>query len=90
MYRNCTPFPNHFVAENRAYKNQQDSANGFNEFFINIGPNLAKNIKPPKSKASIYDYANTEISMFLHPTGEHELLTVVNNCKGKSSMVTME
>ena len=23
--------------------------------------------------------------MFLHPTGEQELLTVVNNCKGKSS-----
>ena len=24
--------------------------------------------------------------MFLHPTGEQELLTVVNNCKGNSSM----
>ena len=53
---------------------------------INIGSNLSKNTKPPINKASIYDYAqaNTEASMFLHPTDEQELLTVVKQCKGKS------
>ena len=49
--------------------------------------NLAKNIKPLINKASTYDYAhaNTEASMFLHLIDEKELLTVVKQCKGKSS-----
>ena len=85
--RNFTPFPDHFVNENIAYKTQQDIANGVNEFFVNIGSNLAKNIKPLINKANIYDYAHvsTEASKFLHPTGEQELLTVVKQCKEKSS-----
>ena len=85
--KNFTPFPDHFENENKTYKTQQDIANGFDEFFVNIGPNLAKNIKPPINKASIYDYAhaNTETYMFLHPTVEQEVLTVVNQCIGTSS-----
>ena len=79
-----TPFLDHFVNENKTNKTQQDIANGFNEFFINIGTNLAKNIKPLINKTSIYDYANMEASMFLHSTDEQELLTVVKQYKGKS------
>ena len=62
--RNCTLFPDHFVTENRTDKSQHDIAIGFNEFFVNIGPNLPKNIKPLKNKASIYDceYGDIHVS----------------------------
>ena len=62
-------------------------ASGLDELFVNIRPNLAKNIKPPINKAGIYDHApaNTEASTFLHPIDENELLNVVTNWKRKSS-----
>ena len=36
---------------------------------VSIGPNLAKNIKPPTNKASFYDYAdvNTQSLAWRHP-----------------------
>ena len=36
--------------------NTLDIANGFDEFFVNVGPSLASKIKSPSSKSHIFDY----------------------------------
>ena len=35
---------------------KQDIANGFNNSFTNVGPNLAKQITLPKKVVSVFDY----------------------------------
>ena len=36
--------PNLFTDDNRSYENFQDICEGFNNFFINVGPSLADEI----------------------------------------------
>ena len=45
----ASELPTIFVNEGKAYSNEGDIANGFNKFFVNIGPKLA-NIIPPSMK----------------------------------------
>lgn len=47
---NRSPFPYNFVTENKTYQNKKDIVKGFNEFFGNILPNLAKNINTSINK----------------------------------------
>ena len=61
-------------------------ANKFNDYFVNIGPNLAKNIKD-NAGISYEDYLTNKCSqsMFLTPVTEMELQTVIKNmCSNKS------
>jgi len=45
---------------------KEDIANGFNNFFTNVGPNLAKKIPLPKNDTSIYDYLEeNSLSIFV-------------------------
>ena len=37
-------FPNVFKYNDQEYKTKQDIANGFNDYFVNVGPNLASKI----------------------------------------------
>ena len=47
--------------------NKKDIANGFNDFFLNIGPQLATKINPPTDE-NMYDYLvnKNNNSMFLY------------------------
>ena len=38
--QNC--MPEHFTCNNKRIVNKKDIANGFNNFFVNVGPQLAK------------------------------------------------
>ena len=40
----ASDLPNIFVNEGKAYSNEGDIANGFNRFFVNVGPKLASSI----------------------------------------------
>ena len=64
-----------------------DIANGFNDFFVNIGPILASKINLPDSKLHIYDYMRNRNndSMFIEETSAEELSKTVNACSNKSS-----
>ena len=61
-------------------------ANGFNNFFVNIGPSLAKRI--PKCKDSLFTQFlpdKVEDTMFLQPVTEEEIMQQVKNAKNKKS-----
>ena len=45
---NNSNYPTEFVNNGIVLNNKKDIANGFNDFFVNIGPQLAKKINPPK------------------------------------------
>ena len=53
---NKPTYPEYFIKNNKRISNKKDIANGFNNFFTNVGPNLAKNISLPENDATIYDY----------------------------------
>ena len=57
----------------------------FNEYFVNVGPNLAKKI--PKSLRKSYDYLkNVNInSIYLTPTTEDEIFKIISNLDSKKS-----
>ena len=66
--------------------NTIDIGNGFNNFFVNVGPTLAKKIKPSE-KGSIHDYLDQRNvnSMFLNPVTEEEVYKIVKLFKSKTS-----
>ena len=66
---------------------KEDIANEFNNFFTNVGPNLAKHIPLPKNDTTIYDYLDEIIkhTMFLSPVDDLEIIWPVQNCKNKRS-----
>ena len=56
-------------------------------FFVNVGPNLARNIRVPNGNISVLDYlqgTNTSI-MFLTGVEENEVTNIVKSCKNKKS-----
>ena len=83
-----TTMPRYFVCENnKQVINRKEIANGFNNFFANIGPNLANQIKITDNTKTIYDYLNNseDKSIFLEPVVDKEVLNTVKNYKSKTS-----
>ena len=63
-------------------------ANEFNEFYVNVGANLAKDIECANILKDYDDYLkDIDIgkSMYVTPTNEQEILNIVNKFNGKSS-----
>ena len=54
-------FPNSFVINNKVISNKNDMVNDLNNFFNNIGPDLAKNIFNTSNKHFI-DYLGTSVT----------------------------
>ena len=56
--------------------------------FINVGPNLAKNIPAVNNAASIYDYMGQQNlnSMFINTVNEAEVICIIQLYKPKDSM----
>ena len=84
--KNKHEFPDKFDYNRRTTSNNTDIANLFNEFFTNVGPDLAKNIITPNG-TSIFDYMQNrnDTCMFLTPVDEMEVSRVVKSCKNKYS-----
>jgi len=59
----------------------KDIANKFNEYFINVGPNLASKIPSMPAHASVKDTmpSPNSYSMFIEPCTENEIITVTKN-----------
>jgi hypothetical protein len=60
-------------------------ANKFNDYFVNVGPGIAR--KLPSSERSFKDYLsnNNKESFFLEPTTKHELEIDIRNLNVKKS-----
>ena len=55
--KSSTEFPTHFELNGTNIVNKQIIADEFNNnFFVNVGPNLAMNIPVVNNAASVYDY----------------------------------
>lgn len=58
---------------------------GFNKFFINVGPELAADI-PCQKNENISNIKSNPFSLFLSATNEQEVINITLKCKSKSSM----
>ena len=79
-------FPEYFMIENKLVSDKSTLSNKFNEFYTNIGPNLAKeiNIASSKSFRSYLKSSNKKNFDFVDVTEEIEY-TIINNLKPKDS-----
>ena len=83
---NASNIPNEFISDEKIVKGRKEIANGFNDFFVNIGPNLAGNIKEHNDiDVTNYMSESNNNTMFLSPVDENEVTNIVRNCKNKTS-----
>ena len=61
----------------------------FNNFFVNIGPNLARDI--PTSNIEFHSFLRQaqDHTMFFSPVTTYELTDIVNNMKAKKVLALM-
>ncbi len=78
--------PSSFLDNNKHLSDAKEIANGFNNFFVNVGPNLAKNI-PSCDDKHFTDFINynSESTIFLNPTNPTEIYDIIRNLKPKTS-----
>ena len=79
-------FPSYFNSNHAKVVANHEIANGFNNFFVRVGPSLAKNI-PLCENNSFRDYITnrSEATMFLEPTCEKEIVNVIKAFQNKTS-----
>ena len=79
--------PNEFIANDSAERTNDPPtiADNFNEYFVNVGPNIAKKI--PKSSRTYDQYLTGmyEDSFFLEPITKYELQNKINNLNPNKS-----
>ena len=61
-----------------------DIAKSFNKYYVNVGPNLAKNIGN-SSREFTLPVVNSSKSLFLFPTDDEEIVKIINLLKPKTS-----
>ena len=86
--KTSTEFPSHLEFNGTNLVNKQIIADEFNNFFVNVCPNLANNIPAVNNAASIYDYTGQQNlhSMFINPVNEADVIRIIKLCKPKDSM----
>ena len=73
---------------NRKVYDNQESANMFNDFYINVGPKIASKIDTNHVQLQYDTYLkdlNVEKSMFAHPCTEEEVTQMIYNFTNKTS-----
>ena len=80
-------FPDTFQDQNKTVKGNKCIANGFSNFFSNVGPDLETKITSPKNSVGIYDTMGPSklYSMYLNEVTETELVKVLSTCNHKHS-----
>ena len=79
--------PNYFVNNQQNVSTLKEIVNGFNDYFINVSCNLAKQIADPITKDDVSE-KNIDINqntIFLTKVEERELIDIVNKFKNKKS-----
>ena len=79
-------YPETFKQNDKIFKSKEEISNGFNNFFANVGPDLAKKINVPEN-IDITEYLEKRQvdSMFLKPTNEEEILQITKQMADKNS-----
>ena len=83
--KNDTDPPKYVFKDDRKVDDPAEIAEVFNEYFVNIGPNLANNI--PNSNTNFRNFLKDQNpqSMFFAPAVEEEIKDIVNNLNAKKS-----
>ena len=86
IHRLGSDYTDHVVNNNLKMNSNADIANMFNNCFINISPELSKDITV-QTNASIYDYLETNNNrhLFLTAASEKEGIRMVNTWESKIS-----
>ena len=81
MNRTCKDLPDTFLQKNskNSVTNPQKIANKFNEYLVNIGPQLEKQIPKHDTTYDRYLNGNCTDSMFIEPVTEYELQMAIYN-----------
>uniref|UniRef100_A0A3B5QAJ9 Reverse transcriptase domain-containing protein n=1 Tax=Xiphophorus maculatus TaxID=8083 RepID=A0A3B5QAJ9_XIPMA len=84
-----TTHPKYIIYNDKTLNEKVGIVNGFNEYFVNVGPTLAEQI----NKSNPLDVDSSEIcikqntsSMYLKPVDKIEIKEIVNQCNNKKSM----
>ena len=79
--KNKHSFPEFFIDGNIKYNTSKSIANGFNNYYINVGPHLAKNIKMTHP----YRLPQTDLchTLYLTPSSPSEVISTINKMKPK-------
>ena len=72
--RKCKPICKEFKCNGTTIKDGQIIAKKFNNFFINVGSSLSKNITPSKRRPSEYEFPNITENFVLDPVTENEIM----------------
>ena len=80
-------YPNSFTTNGRLTRNKTYIINGSNDCFVNVGLNVARNIRLPNGNINVLDYlkGTNSCTMFLAGVEENELINIVKSCKNKKS-----
>ncbi len=79
-------YPEFFVLNDQEEYNMDTVADGFNQFFVNVGPELAKTIPDPAIRTDFDKLVERNPhSMFLSSVNEGEVLDIVRNFRNKKS-----
>ena len=70
-----------FRVNDKIVSDKKAISDGFNSFFVNVGPDLAKNIPLTKKSCTEFLTNRNSNSMFLHPVTEEEIKSVIKNLK---------
>ena len=79
-------FSTNFIVNGVEITNKQEISDGFNDFFVNIGPKLARNIVPSENM-NTYNFWITPmlILCFLYDVNKKEIIDIVNTLENKLS-----
>ena len=79
-------FPDFFLDSNNSHiTNHESIANGFNNFYVNLGPQLAQNIPAHQLPIDSTTNNNNPHSFFFTPVTPIEILKIVHNLRPKTS-----
>ena len=70
-----------FILNNKKITDPNEIANGFNDYFVNIGPTLASKIKSEGLSHRSFLHNDLYESFFLEPTNEVEIVNIINHLK---------
>ena len=76
--------PHKFNIDNNVISDKYKISEAFNNFFVNIGPNLAKNISNNTDDPISFVSPQTPVSMFINPVNVTELNEIILSLNNSS------
>ena len=79
--KQSSTYPESFDDNGKCVSDKNVVVNKFNQYFVNVGVDLANKIPVPKQNKSFHDYMpkTNECNLFLSPVLQEDIITTVNN-----------